>query len=64
MIVMTDNLKLRKKLIKALKQNGGYCPCMVEHIPDNACKCKEFRDMVENGVYGECRCGLWINKEM
>ena len=62
MIIMTDDLELREKLLKALKANDGYCPCMVEHIPDNKCRCKEFRNMVKRDELGECRCGLYINR--
>ena len=49
-----------KKTERAIKQdindNGGYCPCQVEHTPDTKCMCKDFKDM-ENGV---CICKLYI----
>lgn len=38
---------------EAVRQNDGYCPCMVNKTPDTKCMCKEFREM-ESGV---CHCG-------
>ena len=48
---------------KKLKENGGYCPCRLEKIKDNKCKCKEFRDQTANGYTGYCHCGLYCNVE-
>ena len=49
-----------KKTERAIKQNindnGGYCPCQVEHTKDTKCMCKNFKDM-DNGV---CLCKLYI----
>lgn len=49
-----------KRTERAIKQdindNGGYCPCQVEHTEDTKCMCKDFKDM-ENGV---CICKLYI----
>ncbi len=39
-----------------LKQNNGYCPCILIKTPDTKCPCKEFRKM-ESGI---CHCGLYI----
>ena len=40
--------------VKALvKQNDGYCPCLIEKTPDTKCPCKDFREMEE----GVCHCG-------
>lgn len=38
---------------KAVEDNDGYCPCMVERIPDTKCMCKDFREQ-ESGL---CHCG-------
>ena len=42
-----------KRTERAIKQdinnNGGYCPCQVEHNEDTKCMCKDFKDM-ENDV--------------
>lgn len=42
---------------KALKDNGGYCPCQVDKTPDTKCPCKDFRE--GRG----CDCGLYVPKE-
>lgn len=42
--------------IKALvRQNDGYCPCMVQKNADTKCPCKDFREMTE----GICHCGRY-----
>ena len=48
------------KVRKALKDNGGYCPCAVEKSADTKCICKEFREQIERGESGMCHCGLYI----
>lgn len=62
-VIITTDEGIKKQVLEGLKQNDGYCPCAIEHIPDTKCKCKEFRDAINNGILGECRCGLFINKE-
>lgn len=44
---------------QALKENGGYCPCKLDHIPANKCMCDDFRHQ----SLGECQCGLYIKKK-
>lgn len=39
---------------KLVKQNDGYCPCIIFKTKDSICPCKEFR---EQDIPGECRCG-------
>ena len=46
------------KVRAALKENGGYCPCRVEHNEDTKCMCKEFRQQ-ESGM---CHCGLYVKE--
>ena len=50
-------MKIREKnpeFGELVKQNGGYCPCMVEKNEDTKCPCKAFREQKEPG---ECHCG-------
>jgi ferredoxin-thioredoxin reductase catalytic subunit len=47
-----------KKVKKALKKNDGYCPCQIKS-PQSICICKDFSDMMENGVVGSCHCNLY-----
>ena len=39
-----------------VKQNGGYCPCAVQKIPETKCICKDFFDQTEPGL---CHCGRY-----
>lgn len=40
---------------QAIKDNEGYCPCVIMRSPDTKCMCKEFREMES----GTCHCGLY-----
>ena len=42
-----------EKISKKVKDNDGYCPCMLVRNKDTKCMCKEFMDKQENGF---CRC--------
>jgi ferredoxin-thioredoxin reductase catalytic subunit len=48
-----------KEIREALKLNNNHCPCSIIKSPDTKCMCKEFRDMIEIGVVGECHCNLY-----
>lgn len=54
---------LVKEIREQLKANNGYCPCVLQKIPDSKCMCKEFRDMIDRGETGTCHCGLYIAEE-
>lgn len=43
-----------------IKENNGHCACAISFNADNKCMCKEFREQIENGIAGECHCGLYI----
>ena len=49
-----------KEVRRQLKANNGYCPCKLEHKPENKCMCRDFNDMCERGETGMCHCGLYI----
>ena len=55
-VILNPDNEIVKMVRQALKENDGYCPCKLTHIPDNKCMCKEFREQAE----GECHCGLYI----
>ena len=42
-------------ILEALRKNDFYCPCKLEHIPENKCICKEFLEQKK----GICECGLY-----
>lgn len=58
-IEITADQNKKKEILEAIKANGGYCPCRLEHIPENKCMCKEFLEQKS----GTCHCGLYIKYE-
>ena len=61
---ITNNVEIKNIVLQGLKQNKGYCPCIVNSIgkPQYKCMCQDFR---ENKKIGEaCHCGLFIKDEM
>lgn len=44
------------------KSNGGYCPCVLPQFRNDAthCRCAEFKKQLEEGIEGECHCGIFI----
>lgn len=44
-----------KETIEAIKNNGGFCCCKLDRVPENKCKCKDMR---ENQI---CCCDLYVN---
>ena len=48
---------------EGLKHNDGYCPCKLEHIPENKCMCQEFKDQIKDpGFEGYCHCMLYYKQ--
>ena len=62
-IRQTPNVSYAKEIRQKLKENDGYCPCRINKTPDTKCMCREFREQIENGISGECHCGLYIAEE-
>lgn len=58
-IRVTNDIELKEKIRRAIKENGGYCPCKLEQNENTKCICKEF---LEQGL-GPCYCGLYIKTE-
>lgn len=56
-----DNKKYKEVTIKVI-QNDGFCPCLVQKTEETKCMCKEFRDQIDNGISGFCRCGRFYNE--
>ena len=47
-----------------MAKNGGYCPCRIQHIPDNICICKEFREQLADPDFtGFCHCKLYYKEK-
>lgn len=55
-IVLNEDKEVVSRIREGLKNNDGYCPCMLENTPDTKCMCKEFRDKKDEGL---CHCGLY-----
>ena len=45
---------------KLVKENGGYCPCMIGKTEDTKCMCRMFREQKEPGL---CHCGRFEKVE-
>lgn len=55
--ILQPDIERRGEIIQSIRDNDGYCPCVVQKTPDTKCICKNFR------TTGECHCGLWVKKE-
>ena len=58
----TPDGRRKLRVIEGLKRNfekygASYCPCKMDHIEDNICPCKDYRDT------GKCICGLYYPHE-
>lgn len=59
-ITLNQNKEVVETIRTKLKDNDGYCPCVITKSDDSKCMCKNFRTQVENGIEGECHCGLYV----
>lgn len=56
-IIPNPDLVKYETTTKAVDENNGYCPCMIEESIDTICICKEFREQENEGI---CHCGRYI----
>ena len=56
-IIINPDKEIVAAVKAALADNKGYCPCQLEHLPENKCMCKWFKDQ---NTAGACHCGLYI----
>ncbi len=54
----TDDHVHADNVLKALRENDGYCPCAIVKTEDTKCLCGDFTRMTE----GTCRCKLFIKE--
>lgn len=59
-ISVTKDRDRAAEIRQALKDNDGYCPCVLTKSPETKCLCKAFR---EQRTPGYCRCGLYCKTE-
>lgn len=60
-IKLNSDSALVQEIKQALKDNGGYCPCVVEKNSDTKCICKDFKENIKVGE--TCHCGLYYKVE-
>lgn len=65
---MKVTLNKDEEIVKAIKEGlehtGGYCPCRREHIEENKCMCKEFREQIKDPDFeGYCHCMLYYKSK-
>jgi len=58
-VILNSNAEYVNEIRQKLKDNDNYCPCQIEKSPDTKCMCKDFRNMMDNQIEGECHCGLY-----
>lgn len=56
-IEKNPDLEEYEKITKAVKDNDGYCPCLIEKNNDTKCICKDFK---EQDFEGFCHCGRYL----
>lgn len=52
-IIPNPNKEEYEIITQKVKENDGYCPCMLIKNEDTKCMCKSFREQKE----GFCHCG-------
>ena len=40
-MILNPDIVKRREVARAVKENGGYCPCMLERSVDTKCPCKD-----------------------
>lgn len=59
-IIKNPDKKIYQEVTQSVKDNDGYCPCMVIKSKDTKCPCKDFR---EQNFEGECHCGRYVKTD-
>lgn len=63
-VMLNDDINLVNKIKEKLKNNDGYCPCVLTKRPEDKCMCKNFREQISQNIEGECHCGLYVSKNI
>lgn len=60
----SDDTETVLRIKEELKQNGGFCPCRLEKIPENRCICEEFKAQIKDPNFeGFCHCKLYYKEK-
>ena len=63
-IIYNPDTKVVENIRNGLKRTGGFCPCRLQHIEDNMCMCKEFRDQINDPAFeGFCHSMLYYKSK-
>lgn len=63
-ITLNPDAEIVATVREGLKMTGGYCPCRREHIEDNKCMCREFREQIaDENFEGFCHCMLYYKSK-
>lgn len=54
MMIRNPDKDFLNKILEAIKENDGYCPCVLKKNEDTLCPCKEFR------TNKKCHCRLYV----
>lgn len=55
-IKVNEDIDFVEQIRRAIKNNNGYCPCVIEKNIDSKCMCKDFMEQENEGF---CHCGLY-----
>ena len=60
---VTTDEEIKQAVRAGLKENGFYCPCILDSFgkEEYKCPCKDFKENVPVGEY--CHCGLYLKEE-
>jgi ferredoxin-thioredoxin reductase catalytic subunit len=56
-IIKNPDIETYEEVTRAVRDNDGYCPCVLIKNDDTKCMCKAFK---EQDMQGECHCGRFV----
>lgn len=59
-VIQNPDKEIVDEIRKKLKENDGYCPCVLTRRPEDKCMCENFKDQLRKNELGECHCGLYV----
>ena len=62
-VILNKDKEIVDSIREELRMNGGYCPCRLIKTDETKCMCEDFKKMIDEGILGECHCGLYVNVE-
>jgi hypothetical protein len=62
-IICNPDVEFFNKISQAVKDNQGYCPCLIEQNEETLCICRDFKEQDGEG-YCHCRRYLKVITEL